>query len=365
MAKLGRGIYYRTIDNRYMGKCHAGRDENNSIIYAYVYANSYNEVCKKLEAKRIEVAHQRNIRVYKDGSLGEWIFHYISTLRGSKVKQSTIATYYAQSTNHIMPVLGHLKLCSLTTEQVQNFVETLINKELSPATIKNIYGLFRMVMTKAEYKNMLHVNPCTKDVCLPPLAPKQSIPLTREQQFILEKTNDISVILSLFTGIRLGELCALRIENVNLEKGTIYIDSTVQRVNTFKQDRKTGIMITTPKSKNSVRVIPLPNCLIKLLERHIKADSGYFLTNSEKIVEPRTLQNRFKRLLSECGMPVVNFHLLRHTFATRCLESGMDIKTLSEVLGHANASITMNIYCHSCYEHKKACMEKLEFIKVA
>jgi len=365
MAKLGRGIYYRKIDRRYVGKCHAGRDEKNRIIYAYVYSKSYREVAEKLEAKRLEVAHRRNVRVYKDGTLREWLLHSIFNFTSGNKKQSTATTYHTQAENHIIPVLGNISLCSLTTKQVQGFVETLINKGLSPVTIKNIYGLLRKIMLKAEYKNMLHVNPCGREIKLPEIRKKQAVPLRREQQAILEKTEDIAVILPLFTGIRLGELCALRIENVDIENGAILIDSTMQRVRTFESTQKTKVITTAPKSKSSVRIIPLPTCVIRLLERHIKAKTGYLLTNSEKFINPRTMQNHFKELLRSCGLLPTNFHSLRHTFATRCLEFGMDIKTLSEVLGHANASVTMNTYCHSCYEHKKECMEKLHFMRIA
>ena len=364
MSKLGRGIYYRKIDKRYVGKCRAGRTDDNKIIYAYVYDKNYSEVERKLEAKRLEVADMRNVKVYKDGSIKEWMLHFIFCY--VRAKQSTVATYHAQAVNHVVPCLGHLKVCSLTTEQVRDFIQTLINKGLSPVTIKNIYGLLRVTMTKAEYKNMLHVNPC-KDIILPEIVAKEINPLSRKEQAILEKTNDIAVILALFTGIRLGELCAFRIENINFEKGTMRVDNTIQRVKSFEYNTasKTKLIITSPKSKTSARVIPLPSCVIKLLAQHITAKKGFLLTNSETPVKPRTLQNRFKKLLEICGLGDTNFHALRHTFATRCLENNMDIKTLSEVLGHANASVTMNIYCHSCDEHKRECMERLTFSRVA
>ena len=366
MAKLGRGIYYRKREGRYVGKCHAGRREDGSMIYAYVYGRSLAVVTEKLEAKRFEVAGQRNMRVYKGGSLSDWLIHFVLALVGSDVKQSTISTYYRQAEKHILPVLGHIKLCELTTANVQEFVEALRNKGLSPVTIKNIYGLLRMAVTRAENKNMLIVNPC-RDIKLPELICKEIKPFTLEQQAILEATNDITVILPLFTGIRLGELAALRIENVDLKKGVIRIESTLQRVDNLENKglRKTKIITTAPKSKKSVRTIPLPTCVTALLKQHIKADRGYLLTNSDNYVMPRTIQNRYKGLIQKCGLEHRKFHTLRHTFATRCLEKNIDIKTLSEVLGHANAAVTMNIYCHSCDEHKRACMERLTFVNAA
>ena len=366
MAKLGRGIYYRKKERRYVGKCHAGRSDDGSIIYAYVYGRTLAAVTEKLEAKRLEVAGQRNMRVYKGGFLSEWLLHFILEFVRNDVKQSTITTYYGQAEKHILPVLGHIKLCELTTAHVQDFVETLKNKGLSPITVKNIFGLLRMSVTKAENKNMLIVNPC-RNIKLPELAYKEIKPFTVEQQAILEATNDIMVILPLFTGIRLGELAALRIENIDLKKGAIHIESTLQRVSILesKGQRKTKIITTVPKSKKSIRTIPLPTCVTELLKRYIKADRGYLLTNSDNYVMPRTIQNRYKSLIQKCGIEHTKFHTLRHTFATRCLEKSIDIKTLSEILGHANAAITMNIYCHSCDEHKRACMERLTFINAA
>ena len=366
MAKLGRGIYYRKKEKRYVGKCHAGRDETGKIIYAYVYSKSYAEVVQKLEDKRLQVSDQREMRVHKDGSLAAWLVYFVTAFVNIGVKQSTRATYLSQIRNHIIPALGDIKVCALTTEQVQDFVRTLENRGLSPTSIKNIYAFLSRALAKAESRNMMLVNPCN-NILLPEVVPKQTKPLTRDEQGAIEKSGELAVTLSLFTGMRLGEISALRIENIDLQNGTLCVDATMQRISLpySISGRKTEVVITAPKSKKSFRTIPLPECIVQTLKEHITADKGFLLTNSEEYAEPRTIQNRFYRLLDVCGIEHTNFHNLRHTFATRCLESGMDIKTLSEVLGHANATITMNIYCHSCDEHKKECMNKLKFMGAA
>ena len=368
MAKLGRGIYYRKKEKRYVGKCPAGRNSNDKIIYAYVYSKSYKEVLKKLEAKRNEVTALKNIKIYGDGSLEQWVLHFIKSYVSGNVKHSTVASYNVKIENHIIPALGKIKLAYLTFEQIQNFIFILAKKGISPVTIKSIYGILRMAIKKAADEKLLPENPCC-NIVLPEITAKQTDPFTKKQQALLEKSEEISVILSLYTGIRLGEICALKIEDVNLQNGTLRIESTMQRIKLSDNcHKKTKVIITTPKSKKSARVIPMPPCIITLLKKHIKAQKGFLLTNSEKFIEPRTLQNHFKKLLKKCEIESAkntNFHTLRHTFATRCLESGMDIKTLSEILGHSNASVTLNIYCHSCNDHKKECMSKLEFIYVA
>ena len=368
MAKLGRGIYYRKKEKRYVGKCPAGRTAGNKIIYAYVYSKSYKEVLRKLEAKRAEVSSLKNMKIYGDGSLEQWMLHFMKACVSGKVKYSTIAAYNTKIKNHIIPALGKIKVAALTKEQVQDFILMLSKKGISPVTIKSIYGILRMAVKKAIPEKLLPENPC-RNITLPEITAKKTEPFTKRQQALLEKSKETGVILSLYTGMRLGEICALRIENVNLQNGTLRVESTMQRVKSNDNSiKKTMVIITTPKSKKSERVIPLPPCVITLLKKHIKAKKGFLLTNSEKFIEPRTLQNRFKKLLKSCGIEnagSTNFHALRHTFATRCLESGMDIKTLSEILGHGNASFTMNIYCHSCNDHKKECMSRLEFIYVA
>ena len=182
-------------------------------------------------------------------------------------------------------------------------------------------------------------------------------------QYIYGNLNpyNIGILLSLFTGIRIGELCALRWEDISLQEQTIRIHQTLQRV----QDKsngphKTKIVITTPKSASSIRTIPLPDDLVKILKNYKAVDSGYFLTNRlDRFVEPRIMQYRFKAVLKNSSVESANFHSLRHTFATRCIELGFDVKSLSEILGHASVNITMNRYVHPSLELKKQNMQRL------
>lgn len=172
------------------------------------------------------------------------------------------------------------------------------------------------------------------------------------------------MLLSLFTGIRVGEICALRWEDISFSEQTIYVHQTMQRL----QDRsnstnKTKIVITTPKSACSIRTIPLPEELLPILEAHRTTSTGYLLTNSDQnYIEPRTMQNRFKKALQICSIENANYHSLRHTFATRCIELGFDIKSLSEILGHASVNITLNRYVHPSLELKKENMQRLSVL---
>jgi integrase len=171
----------------------------------------------------------------------------------------------------------------------------------------------------------------------------------------------LGVLLSLYTGIRIGELCALRWENIDLTEKTMRINSTMQRIPDFTGGAaKTQVTITSPKSKCSVRTIPLPDFLAALLASFAAQPKAFLLTGEKlRFVEPRTVQNRFKAYIKACGIESANFHCLRHTFATRCVELGFDVKTLSEILGHSSVNITLGRYVHSSLDLKRTNMAKL------
>ncbi|WP_320912547.1 site-specific integrase [Eisenbergiella porci] len=176
----------------------------------------------------------------------------------------------------------------------------------------------------------------------------------------------LGILLSGCSGIRIGELCALQWKDIQFEKGTLAIRKTMQRIRTFetvwaegKPVTRTGtkVVVAGPKSRNSNREIPLPEHLLKLLEKMSGVKEGYVMPGKKKeYTEPRTLQYRFQRILKELGIPAFNFHMLRHIFATNCIMQGFDMKSLSEILGHSNVSTTMRIYVHSDMERKKQLM---------
>ena len=179
----------------------------------------------------------------------------------------------------------------------------------------------------------------------------------------LLKSNDhikFGILLTLYTGMRIGEICALKWSNINLESETISVVQTFQRLQDRENPGKTKILISEPKSQNSKRIIPIPAFLTELLLRiQPQNPNAFLLSGNESLIEPKTLQNKFKRYLKECDIPYINFHTLRHTFATRCVELGFDMKSLSDILGHANIGTTLNIYAHPTLECKRNNMNKL------
>lgn len=181
----------------------------------------------------------------------------------------------------------------------------------------------------------------------------------RLESYLLHNQNNtnISVLLRLFTGLRIGELCGLKWSDIDFQNGTVSVCRTVQRIN---KHGKSEVAIGSPKSKSSVRIVPIPDFLLAILKAKRKGDDFYIITGTSKPTEPRTMQNRFKSILKTCGIRNVNFHLLRHTYATICIENGFDPKTLSELLGHADASITLNRYVHSSMQMKKNYVSRLQ-----
>lgn len=173
--------------------------------------------------------------------------------------------------------------------------------------------------------------------------------------------SNLGIMVCLYTGIRIGEVCALKWKDISFDEQILYIHKTMQRIQ--KQDdgaEKTKIIITEPKRTCSIRIIPLPDELFKLLKENRNSDDTFLLTGHHKYyIEPRTMQNRFKTVVKNCNIEEANFHALRHTFATRCVELGFDIKSLSEILGHASVNITLNRYVHPSMKLKQRNMNKL------
>jgi len=195
--------------------------------------------------------------------------------------------------------------------------------------------------------------------------------LTREEQIKLceflfkdPSFKNTGILICLFTGLRIGEVCALKWKDISLSQKIIYVNKTMQRVqNSNSTDRKTKIIITQPKSSCSIRAIPLPDSIINILSLNQKTDECYVLTGKENtFIEPRNMQYHFKKVLKQCDMDSFSFHALRHTFATRCVEVGFDVKSLSEILGHASINITMNRYVHPSMDLKRENMNLLSVL---
>ncbi|MCM1508839.1 MAG: site-specific integrase [Ruminococcus flavefaciens] len=280
----------------------------------------------------------------------------------SKVKESTLANYNMKLNKHILPYFSGIKYEKLTAEKINAFIDEKINSGLSPKYVADMVVLLK---TAAKYaaKCFGCVNRIDS-VALPKTnMPKESVMLSDDEQLILKNyifehqtASNVCVLLALSTGMRIGEVCGLKCEDVDLKKSIITVRHTVQRI-MDTSDGGTKIIVTSPKSRTSVRDIPIPEFLVPIIKNIITADSNYLLSGSNDVTEPRTLQNRFKKLLKSANLTIVKFHSLRHAFATKCVAIGVDVKTLSEILGHSSVEITLNRYVHSSIERKKHCMK--------
>lgn len=290
-------------------------------------------------------------------------------------KESTYSRYSHLINKHIKPHLGVYSLSSLTTEIVENYIEMQLTDGrldktggLSSKTVTDILTIIKSTIEYARYKDFLVV--CNLGKLTIKKKEKEMRVLTQAEQEalvgVLIENMDLykfGVFLSLYTGIRVGELCALQWEDFNLAQTTLKIRKTMQRIQDTENGAfsKTKIVITEPKSQYSVREIPLPTFVVDIARPFVSNSKAYILTGNDRYVEPRTMQNRFKMYIKDSGIANANFHALRHTFATRCVEVGFEIKSLSEVLGHANVNITLNRYVHSSFELKCSNMNKLCF----
>ena len=282
------------------------------------------------------------------------------------VKQSTMAAYVLILENHILPSFGDT--ISLHEQTVQSFVLRKLESGLSIKSVKDILIVLKMVM-KFGVKNEW-MNHYEWDIKYPTISENKELEVlsVANHRKILDYVQNhfsftgLGVYISLSTGLRIGEICALKWSDINVADGTITVCRTIERIYVIEGEKKhTELVINTPKTKNSCREIPMSkelHAMMKPLKKVVNGDY-YVLTNDEHPTEPRTYRNYYKNLMARLNMPRLKYHGLRHSFATRCIEAGCDYKTVSVLLGHANISTTLNLYVHPNMEQKKRCIIRM------
>ena len=303
--------------------------------------------------------------LYKD-----WIYTWLLEKK-DYIKESTYANYSNNIFNHIIPKLGNYYLNELNHKVIQDFLLELSkngrkdnNGGLAEKTIKDITIIIKGSIKKGINEDKIKHIELTFNYPKDNKENKLYVLTKREQNkitnYILENINsrNIGLLISLYSGIRIGELCALRWEDVDFKKNCLTINKTIQRVYIKDKDKNISkVIITTPKTKNANREIPINKDFLEILKK-VKSDKKhYILTGNEKYIEPRTYRKYFNKILDELKIKHFNFHSLRHTFATNCISLGVDYKTVSELLGHANVNITLNLYVHPRYSQKKKCID--------
>lgn len=282
------------------------------------------------------------------------------------VKQSTMAAYVLILENHILPTFGEDN--SLPEQSVQAFVLHKIESGLSTKSVKDILIVLKMVMkfgVKKEwmtyYEWDLKYPPSSENKVLDVLSVTNHRKILNHIQSHFTFMG-LGIYISLSTGLRIGEICALKWSDINVTDGILTVNRTIERIYIIEGEKKhTELVINTPKTKNSCREIPMNKELLGMLKplKKVVNDDYYILTNDERPIEPRTYRNYYKRLMEKLDIPKLKYHGLRHSFATRCIEVGCDYKTVSVLLGHSNISTTLNLYVHPNMEQKKRCIDKV------
>ena len=280
------------------------------------------------------------------------------------VKMSTYCAYSLLLFNHLKPAFAQDR--DITEELVQKFVLSKLQQGLSRNSVKDMLMVLKMILKYASKHGYMPARQI--DINFPTeRRPPQVKTFSRaDQKRLMDHIRanfsfmNLGIYICLSAGLRIGELCALTWDDLDTDAGVVRISRTLQRI--YNKDKSsTEVIIGTPKSKNSVREIPLAKELQRLIKPLKKVVNGsfYVLTNSSHPTEPRSYRNHYRRLMQQLGLPQLNFHGLRHSFATRCIESKCDYKTVSVLLGHSSISTTLNLYVHPNLDQKKKCIERM------
>ncbi len=296
-----------------------------------------------------------------------WLLEWLD-YKHAIVKNSTYMKYRNSINKHIIPNLGLFNIEDLDNDVIQKFINQKLSAEkyrLSPKSVRELVSIIKNTLTYAENYGLQSKCKCELLIVRNNYKPIRVLNKNEEKLLLntLENNIDIfklGVLISLLTGVRIGELCALRWGDIDFKECVITVNRTMQRVQVEGKFNKTEIIITTPKTNASIRQIPIPKILIDYITDFKSSKDQYILTNDKgNFIEPRVMQYRFKKYIQTTGISDANFHALRHTYATRCIEAGVDVKVLSEILGHSSVNITLDRYVHNSIDYKKDNIERL------
>lgn len=362
MSKRGENIYKRK-DGRWEGRILIHAPDSKRIS---VYGKTYREVRNRMQEKKLlpGIVHCPK-RVSEATEV--WL-----ASRERLLKPSSVAKYRNLVQRHILPLLGKLRICDLDRNTVSGFVRALSCGQTGSGvqlTRKTVRDVLMILEKSVRFAGELSFSVEKNELSGKTGGGKRITVLSEQEQKRLEEQlltdtdeKKLGLLLCLYAGLRIGEICAMRWECIDLCEKTLSVNVTMQRLQIAGAGtgQRTGVIESSPKSEDSRRTVPIADFLIEqLLKRKPRLQSAYLLTGSEQYIEPRSYENYYKRVLSAAGIPICNFHTLRHTFATRCIESGADAKTVSVLLGHSTVRMTLDRYVHPTMNAKQASINRM------
>lgn len=393
MAKKGNneGSIRRRSNGTWEGRYTDGVNGEGKQIQRSVYGKTKKEVADKLHT----IFYQKQQGIYVTPTkvlIKDWLIEWLHNYAHIMVRPSTYISYEGYIYNHIIPMIGDLPIQKLTPPIVQNFYnDRFLNGRtdgkggLSSKTLRNMHNMFHQAMEQAKINGLIMQNP-TDNAIIPKSQKKEMRVLSVQEQLQLLSVIHLhrlgfAIKFDLATGLRIGELCALKWTDLNYQKKTVKISRTLQRIKTNQLEREeldgsenmTMVVEGDVKTSSGFREIPIPDKIWMELMQHQQLQQQEYMTYGIPIlangyifampfgtcVEPSTMRDALNYLLAAAGIEHANFHSLRHTFATRAIEAGMPVKTLSDILGHSQVQITMDLYCHSSIDHMRDSMNAL------
>jgi integrase len=382
------GSIRKRADGKWEGRYSDGRGADGKQIQRSVYGKTRKEVAEKLHA----ILYQKQSGMYVTPSkvlLKDWLYQWLHNYAEITVRPSTYISYEGYIYNHIIPILGDVPVQQITPVIIQNFYNQKFESGrtdgaggLSPKTIRNLHNMLHQSLDQAKINGVIMNNP-TEGTVIPRNEKKEMRVLSlHEEAALISVLNyhrlGFAILFDLATGLRIGELCAVKWSDVNFNKRTIKISRTLQRIKKsmgeqINGENSTAIIEGNVKTNSGFREIPLPDKIFEKLLQYQQAqfnemnyygniyqNYGYiFAMPLGTCVEPSTMRDALNYLLNIAGIEHANFHSLRHTFATRAIENGVNIKTLSDILGHSQVQITMDLYCHSSLDLMRDSMDKI------
>lgn len=358
MARKGENIFHRK-DGRWEARYISGYHLDGSSKYSYVYGKTYQEVKGKRVAMLMRLGEsQKNgicdVRAEFSQKLDEWL-----EFEKTAIKLSTYSYYLSIINKHIRPLLGGLCLNDIDDMIISNFISIKMEEGLKISTVREIAVILKQILNFCNLNIKVKMPKAQKNK----IDTLSRIDKERLETYINNNINEftIGILFSLYCGLRIGEVCALRWTDIDFDTNTLYIQRTVTRVCNVDNERdRTKLIINDAKTINSIREIPLNRSFVKLLKVFKKGKNmeHFILSSSNKYIDPRNYYNQYKKILKLSGIGDYKYHALRHTFATNCIELGLDPKSLSEILGHSDIKITLSLYVHPSLDVKRDFVNK-------